>query len=188
MERSLAVVEKMETLVKELLYVSKTDGKQRVEYKTIDFAELLRVQIADVTDLPSEKEISLFVDIPDKILCEADPAQMERAIQNVLVNAIRYSPNGEAIYVSLLNDKNTVSCKIENTGVHIPEEMISHLFEAFYRADTSRNRNTGGTGLGLYIVRKIMELHHAKYGIKNTSRGVVFWLEMPQERGAINSI
>ncbi len=81
MERSLAVVEKMETLVKELLYVSKTDGKQRVEYKTIDFAELLRVQIADVTDLLSEKEISLFVDIPDKILCEADPAQMERAIQ-----------------------------------------------------------------------------------------------------------
>ena len=66
--------------------------------------------------------------------------------------------------------------------------MIPHLFEAFYRADTSRNRNTGGTGLGLYIVRKIMELHHAKYGIKNTSRGVMFWLEMPQKRGAINSI
>ena len=188
MERSLAVVEKMETLVKELLYVSKTDGKQRTEYKTIDFAELLRVQIADVTDLLSEKEISLSVDIPDKILCDADPAQMERAIQNVLVNAIRYSPNGEAIYISLSNDKNTVSCKVENTGVHIPEEMIPHLFEAFYRADTSRNRNTGGTGLGLYIVRKIMELHHAKYGIQNTSRGVVFWLEMPQERGAINSI
>lgn len=66
--------------------------------------------------------------------------------------------------------------------------ILPHLFEAFYRADTSRNRNTGGTGLGLYIVRKIMELHHAKYGIQNTSRGVVFWLEMPQERGAINSI
>lgn len=143
MERSLAVVEKMETLVKELLYVSKTDGKQRTEYKTIDFAELLRVQIADVTDLLSEKEISLSVDIPDKILCDADPAQMERAIQNVLVNAIRYSPNGEAIYISLSNDKNTVSCKVENTGIHIPEEMIPHLFEAFYRADTSRNRNTG---------------------------------------------
>ena len=102
-----------------------------------------------MTDLLSEKEIFLSVDIPDKILCDADPAQMERAIQNVLVNAIRYSPNGEAIYISLSNDKNTVSCKVENTGVHIPEEMIPHLFEAFYRADTSRNRNTGGTGLGL---------------------------------------
>lgn len=117
--------------MKELLYVSKTDGKQRTEYKTIDFAELLRVQIADVTDLLSEKEISLSVDIPDKILCDADPAQMERAIQNVLVNAIRYSPNGEAIYISLSNDKNTVSCKVENTGVHIPEEMIPIYLKHF---------------------------------------------------------
>ena len=85
-------------------------------YKTIDFAELLRVQIADVTDLLSEKEISLFVDIPDKILCEADPAQMERAIQNVLVNAIRYSPNGEAIYVSLSRYGFSVSGKVVSGG------------------------------------------------------------------------
>ena len=188
MERSLAVVEKMETLVKELLYVSKTDGKQKVEYKMIDFAELLRIQIADVTDLLSEKEISLDVNIPDKIWCEADPSQMERAIQNVLVNAIRYSPKGEVIYISLSNGKNIVYCEIENTGVHIPEDRIPHLFEAFYRADTSRNRNTGGTGLGLYIVRKIMELYNAKYGIKNSGRGVMFWFEMPQKRSADNSI
>ena len=152
MERSLAVVEKMETLVKELLYLSKTDESQKSEYKMIDLAELLRVQIADVTELLSEKELSLTVDIPDKLLCEVDSAQMERALQNILINAIRYSPNGEEI----------------NIGVTIPEEEISHLFEAFYRVDASRNRNTGGTGLGLYIVRKIMDLHHAKYGIKNS--------------------
>lgn len=188
MERSLAVVEKMEILVKELLYVSKTDGKQKSEYDMIDFAEILRIQIADMTDLLSGKGIFLDVDIPDKLLCEADREQMERVFQNVLINAILYSPNGEVICISLSNRKNTVYCEIENTGVHIPEDMISHLFEAFYRADFSRNRNTGGTGLGLYIVRKIMELHHAEYGIKNTGRGVMFWFEMPQKRSVINSI
>ena len=188
MERSLAVVDKMETLVKELLYVSKTDGKQKSEYKMVDFAELVRVQIADVTDLLSKKEQCLEVDIPDKFICELEPAQIERAIQNILVNAIRYSPTGELIRIALSKENNTVYCEIENTGVHIPENMISHLFEAFYRADTSRNRNTGGTGLGLYIVRKIMELHQAKYGIKNTSRGVLFWLEMSSKRSADNSI
>ena len=88
MERSLAVVEKMETLVKELLYLSKTDESQKSEYKMIDLAELLRVQIADVTELLSEKELSLTVDIPDKLLCEVDSAQMERALQNILINAI----------------------------------------------------------------------------------------------------
>ena len=184
MERSLAVVEKMETLVKELLYLSKTDESQKSEYKMIDLAELLRIQIADVTELLSEKELSLTVDIPDKLLCEVDSAQMERALQTILINAIRYSPNGEEINISLSNEKNTniVFCKIENTGVTIPEEEISHLFEAFYRVDASRNRNTGGTGLGLYIVRKIMDLHHAKYGIKNSDRGVLFWFKMPQRR------
>lgn len=190
MERSLAVVEKMETLVKELLYLSKTDESQKSEYKMIDLAELLRVQIADVTELLSEKELSLTVDIPDKLLCEVDSAQMERALQNILINAIRYSPNGEEINISLSNEKNTniVFCKIENTGVTISEEEISHLFEAFYRVDASRNRNTGGTGLGLYIVRKIMDLHHAKYGIKNSDRGVLFWFKMPQRRSDSDSI
>lgn len=190
MERSLAVVEKMETLVKELLYLSKTDESQKSEYKMIDLAELLRVQIADVTELLSEKELSLTVDIPDKLLCEVDSAQMERALQNILINAIRYSPNGEEINISLSNEKNTniVFCKIENTGVTIPEEEISHLVEAFYRVDASRNRNTGGTGLGLYIVRKIMDLHHAKYGIKNSDRGVLFWFKMPQRRSDSDSI
>ena len=190
MERSLAVVEKMETLVKELLYLSKTDESQKSEYKMIDLAELLRVQIADVTELLSEKELSLTVDIPDKLLCEVDSAQMERALQNILINAIRYSPNGEEINISLSNEKNTniVFCKIENTGGTIPEEEISHLFEAFYRVDASRNRNTGGTGLCLYIVRKIMDLHHAKYGIKNSDRGVLFWFKMPQRRSDSDSI
>ena len=62
---------------------------------------------------------------------------------------------------------------IENTGVHIPDEDIPKLFEAFYRVDQSRNRQTGGTGLGLYIVKIILDLHGAAIEIKNTSQGVM---------------
>lgn len=60
--------------------------------------------------------------------------------------------------------------------------------KAFYRADISRNRNTGGTGLGLYIVHKIMEMHQAKYGISNTNNGVLFWFELPCRQPIDNSI
>ena len=188
MERSLSVVERMEKLVKELLYVSKADGNQKSEYKTVDFAELVRVQIATVTDLLEEKKQRLEVTIPDRLSCEVEPAQMERAIQNILVNAIRYSSEGELIWVSLAKAENVVCFDVENTGVHIPEDALSHLFEAFYRTDTSRNRNTGGTGLGLYIVRKIMEMHHAEYGIKNTKSGVLFWSKLPIKQSVFNSI
>ena len=60
--------------------------------------------------------------------------------------------------------------------------------QAFYRADTSRNRNTGGTGLGLYIVRKVMEMHRANYGISNINNGVLFWFELPCKQPVDNSI
>ena len=113
---------------------------------------------------------------------------MERAIQNILVNAIRYSPSGELILISLSEMHGTIRGEIENTGIRVSDDAITHLFEAFYRADISRNRNTGGTGLGLYIVRKVMEMHRAKYGISNTNNGVLFWFELPCKQPMDNSI
>ena len=124
---------------------------------------------------------------PSLLYCEVEQAQMERAIQNILVNAIRYSPSGELIRISLSETHGTIRGEIENTGVRVPNDALPHLFEAFYRADASRNRNTGGTGLGLYIVRKIMEMHRANYGISNTSNGVLFWFELPCKQPIDNS-
>ena len=188
MERSLAVVDRMENLVKELLYVSKTEGTQKSAYKVVDFAEVFRVQLATVSDLSEEKKQHLEVNIPDRLYCEVEQVQMERAIQNILVNAIRYSPSNESIHITLSEIHGTIRGEIENTGVHVPDDALPHLFEAFYRADASRNRNTGRTGLGLYIVRKIMEMHHAEYGIQNTKRGVLFWIKLPIKQSTFNSI
>ena len=188
MERSLAVVDRMEKLVKELLFVSKTEETQKTEYKTVDFAEILRVQVAAVADLLEEKKQYLEANIPTHLYCVVEQSQMERAIQNILVNAIRYSPSGELIRIALSETHGTIRGEIENTGVRVPDDAIPHLFEAFYRADISRNRNTGGTGLGLYIVHKIMKMHHAKYGISNTSNGVLFWFELSCKQSIDNSI
>lgn len=188
MERSLAVVDKMETLVKELLYLSKTSKKETHRYQKIDFSKLLRLQIAELADLLSEKDLNLVAEIPDKLFCQVEPMQMAQALQNILTNAIRYSPKGESIHISLSAEQDTVSCQVENTGVHIPEEMLPHLFEAFYRADTSRNRNTGETGLGLYIVGNILKSHQATYGIQNSYSGVLFWFTTPQKADTASSI
>ena len=178
LKRSLSVVDRTESLVKELLYIAKTDEKSELKYQTINLAELIRVQIASLADLLSEKQQQLNVAIPDKVLCKLDPSQIERALQNILSNAIRYSPTNELIRISLVNTEKKVRCEIENSGIHIPEDNLHHLFEAFYRADNSRNLNTGGTGLGLYIVHKILDAHNAKYGILNTNNGVLFWFEL----------
>ncbi|MCM1499585.1 MAG: HAMP domain-containing histidine kinase [Clostridium sp.] len=180
MKRSLNVVDKMETLVKELLYISRSESNKGITvYETVDLAEIFRVQIADVTDLFLGKKQSFDVELPNCILCEVVCSQMERAIQNIIVNAVRYSPDGAQIKAAVSVSHDSVHCEVENTGIHIPHETLPHLFEAFYRVDYSRNRGTGGTGLGLYIVKTIMENHHAKYGIKNTEQGVMFWFDLP---------
>ena len=183
LQRSLTVTEKMETLIKELLYISKMDTSETSLLLTnTDFAELLRAAIAELTGLISEKKLSLYVDIPDRIGCLLDKAEMERALQNILVNAIRYSPEGERVIVTAKETSSEISCTVENTGVKIPETTIRYLFEPFYRVDNSRNGTTGGTGLGLYIVRGILENHNAEYGINNTEDGVCFWLRLPKKQ------
>lgn len=177
--RSLIVTEKMEKLIRELLYVSKIDSnKATPKRQSINIAELLRAETAALSDCISEKQLLIAVDMPDKVMCCLEKEEMERAIQNILVNAVRYSPKGERISVTVEETTDEISCRIENTGVNIPENTISHLFEAFYRADSSRNSYTGGTGLGLYIVRGIFERHGVKYGIINTEQGVRFWFKL----------
>lgn len=175
LSRSLSVTEQMESLVKELLYLSKGKAEnQIITFEKSDLSEIIRVQLAELTDLLTSKRQSLDVDMPERLLCIVNPIKMARAIQNILVNAIQYSPNGEQIRITAVESNECIICSVENTGVHIDEQAIPHLFDAFYRAEHSRNKNSGGTGLGLYIVRNIMESHHAKYFVENTDSGVKF--------------
>ena len=88
-------------------------------------------------------------------------------------NAAAYSEAGNHIIVGLWKEAGNANLTIENTGAHIPDESIPKLFEAFYRVDQSRNRQTGGTGLGLYIVKTILDLHGAEIKIANTVQGVI---------------
>lgn len=188
MKRSLNVVDKMETLVKELLYISRSESNGGNDgFEVANLAEIFRVQIAEVTDMFLGKKQTFDVVIPDCILCEMIRPQIERAVQNIIVNAICYSPEGAQIKAAISVFHGMVHCEVENTGIYIPDETLPHLFEAFYRADYSRNRGTGGTGLGLYIVKTVMENHQVKYGIKNTEQGVLFWFELPEKKALISN-
>ena len=147
-------------------------------------------------------QVEVLVDMMGEVL---PPALMETVLRNVLVNAVRYSPENERICVKLYKELQKISCEdcqaisgssaaasgpkdtalvimeIENTGVHIEETELSRVFDAFYRADSSRNRKSGGSGLGLYIVGQILEQHGAGYELRNTDNGVLFRMKLPLE-------
>lgn len=173
LKRSINVTEQMESLIKELLYLTTLeDDKKSVCLKEEDCAEIIRQELSSIMDLIDDKELQLNMEIPDHLICMLDKDLMHTILQNLMMNAIRYSPNREDINISLCKDNRKICFTIENTGVHIPEESLNRIFDAFYKVDNSRNSK--GTGLGLYIVRELLERHNANYMIYNTSRGVGF--------------
>ena len=114
----------------------------------------------------------LAVQLNPEITVTGDASLLGKAIGNLLSNAILYSPDGAEIRVWCGIRRDKPAFTIENTGVHIQDDALPHLFEAFYRDEDSRNRSTGGSGLGLYLVRMILEKHHASCTIENTEDGV----------------
>lgn len=184
LRRSEETAEKMEAMVQELLTVSRIESRTFTRQQT-DLAEQLRLQLAELTELIEEKELELLVDMPEHLYVQVNAPMMEKVFRNLLVNAIRYTPKGDknqirVVLHSILPNQ-TVICSVENTGVHIPGDAIPHLFEAFYRVEQSRNSQTGGSGLGLYIVKMVLDQHNAKYQIENTREGVKFSFSIKQD-------
>ena len=102
----------------------------------------------------------------------ADVSLLSKVVGNLVANASLYSPEGAEIRVWCGTLQGRPALTVENSGAHIAQEVLPHLFEAFYRAEGSRNRSTGGSGLGLYLVKVILEKHRASCTIENTPQGV----------------
>ena len=175
LSRSLEIINTMESMVQEILTVSRMkSSKVGLRKEKMDFSALLKREYALFEDLIVQKEIDWNENISPALQIVADKMLIQKAINNIVSNAILYSPRGSSIYMDAFSKNGSVVFQIENTGVHIPEAEIPKLFDAFYRMEQSRNRKTGGSGLGLYIVKTILEQHNIIYSLKNTDRGVLF--------------
>lgn len=173
--KSLAITKSMEHTIQEIVTISRLDASDfSLSKEKFDFSELIREVTAEYIDLIEQKDLELDVDITDRIMINADKKLIERVLSNLFSNAVRYSPAGEKVSITTFFENGQVHFTIFNTGVQISEEAIPHLFEVFYRADSSRNRQTGGSGLGLYIVKRILEQHKAAFSIYNRNYGVEF--------------
>lgn len=171
---SLAAADTLEKMVQELLTLSRLDAQGYVCKKSaFDFSSLINECLSAHEDLFMQRDLAVEKAISPAVSVLGDRQLLQKALDNLLGNAAVYSPAGNRIFVTLRQDTEKAKLTIENTGVHIPDEDIPKLFEAFYRVDQSRNRQTGGTGLGLYIAKTILDLHGAEIQIENTEQGVM---------------
>ena len=171
--RSLQVTGRMEHLIQEMLSISRMEtGAATVKQESLELSALIEKQLDFVKELIEQRGQRLAVQLNPEITVTGDASLLGKAIGNLLSNAILYSPDGAEIRVWCGIRRDKPAFTIENTGVHIQDDALPHLFEAFYRDEDSRNRSTGGSGLGLYLVRMILEKHHASCTIENTEDGV----------------
>lgn len=168
---TMEITNEIEKMVKEILLISKmnSDTVQRELHRT-NLTDLLYDTYEQYIPLANQKQIDIICDAEDDVYANIDVPMFRKVISNLIVNAVNYSPEHAQVIITL--EEKTL--KVENTGVFIDEENLKKLFEPFYRVEQSRNRATGGTGLGLYIVKSILELHHMGYEMCNTNEGVLF--------------
>lgn len=171
--RSLQTTARMEHLIQEILMVSRMEVRDSaLPLERVDLSAITEEQLALAADLLEQKNLRVAADLSPALMVDGERAMLAKAIGNLLANAALYSPCGENIRIWSGMQDDAPTLIIENTGVHIGEDALPHLFDAFYREEGSRNRQTGGSGLGLYLVRIILERHGASCAIDNTAAGV----------------
>ncbi|MFJ8452967.1 sensor histidine kinase [Bacillus paramycoides] len=175
----LEETENMNRLIVEMLELAKLEsGTYKLDMSTFSIGELIQQVYAKLSFSMEEKHLQVDVHTDASLFVKANRSRIEQVVVNLLSNAIRYTPDGEKIHVSVVETEDKVKIEIENTGNPIPEESLEKIWDRFYRLDASRSRHTGGTGLGLSIVKNILDLHHAEYGVYNTTNSVVFYFNL----------
>ena len=186
--RSLQVTGRMEVLVREMLAISRMEsGAAELKRAPVELAALLERQLALDAPLLEQRGQRLVRALAPGVTVLGDASLLGKAVGNLLSNAALHSPEKAEIRVWCGRLDGRPALRVENTGAQISKEALPHLFEAFYRAEGSRNRASGGSGLGLYLVRAILDRHGAACTLENTKDGVraevIFPAEPPALRG-----
>ena len=182
MERVLKNTRSLSTLVGELFELSKLDAQQvEPHFEAFSIAELAQDVVMQFQPKAAQLNLTLEADLPERLsLVYADIGLVERAISNLIDNALRYTPEGGHVRIAPSDDGDAVSVQVIDTGYGIPPEDLPHIFERFYRVEKSRARDKGGTGLGLAIAKKILELHGSTLAVQSdVGEGTTFSFALP---------
>lgn len=172
-------VSRLGDLVGELRKLSKFDIEKNILNKTeVNLKELIQNIIYNYESKALEKQITIESNLKD-IFINVDKNQFSQVLINILSNAIKYTNIGGRVELSMYEDIDNVNISIKDTGCGIPKEDIKNIFERFYRADRSRNKKTGGIGVGLTIAQSIINAHNGEIIVKSElNKGTEFIIKL----------
>lgn len=171
----------MKDLVEDLFEYTKVQQHGApVNFMTVDLGQLLE-QVGASFELEADKKgIAINVSCePTPLSITADPEKLGRLFSNLVANALKYGHGASYIHLTAKQLGEKVVITVADDGEKIPAESVKHLFERFYRVESSRNKATGGTGLGLAIVQSIVELHHGSVTARSDDQETAFVVTLP---------
>jgi len=174
-------IDRLSSVVGDLLTLVHIDShKLRLRREPMVFADTVQETAKRLAPLAVKRGQELVVEISDSCEMMADPGKLAQVCYNIIENAIKYTPDGGKVSVSLSRMGRDAILEISDTGVGIPEDDVAHVFDRFYRVDKARSRDTGGTGLGLSIVQQIVRLHAGSVTVHSVQgKGTTFTVQLP---------
>lgn len=173
--------DRMSELVNEMLSLAKLDVEEnKLIVSDINLSNIIENMLLTFDAIIFENKITLDTNINKNIMIKGNSDSIKKLFSILMDNAVKYTRNGGSISVNLITDKNKAKLIIKNSGDGIPKDKLDKIFERFYRADDSRDRETGGYGLGLSIAKSIVEQHKGKiYASSNLYKDSTFTVELP---------
>ena len=178
---ALEETERLAKIVESLLSISRLDaGEALSKAERFDLAELAASTAEQMRLLADDKRVDLRCDVPSRVEVEGDPGRLKQVVVNLLDNAIKYTGDGGKVDLTVSTMNGNAVLEVSDTGIGIPAQSITHVFERFYRVDKARSRQMGGTGLGLSIVHAICKSHGGRVRAESIEgQGSRFTVELP---------
>jgi signal transduction histidine kinase len=151
-----------------------------LNYGEVSDKKLILEVIAILKPLATKKQLSLETKYIEDITVQADQSKLKQILINLVGNSLKFTPAGGYVYLSTHMENNNLHIQVEDTGIGISQENKKILFEPFKQIDSSLNRQYDGTGLGLSLVRKLIEMHNGKITVKSEEgKGSIFTIILP---------
>lgn len=172
---------KMNKMVKNLLTLNQLElGQEEVTFERFDIVEMIKGVVQSCEILIQQKEADVRLNVEKSVYVWADEWKVEQVFRNYFSNALNHLEGAKVIDVRVIieEERGVARISVFNTGKQIPEEDIDQIWNKFYKVDKARTREYGGNGIGLSIVKAIMDSFQKEYGVKNYNNGVAFWFEL----------
>lgn len=172
-------IKRLARLANSMLAVSRLESGRELEKSVFDVSEMVRRIIIGFEQKLTEKRIEVELDIPENQAIKAEHDSFFQAVYNLVDNALKFTDVGGTITIYMAEIAGKLQFNIINTGSQIPPEKIKFIFDRFFKGDTSRNRNSGGSGLGLYITKTVIKQHGGDIFVRSNENKTEFCFTIP---------